>query len=127
MSNNLVHLSNLNVKKYYNLVSVDHNKKIKYICEMGKLLDIQLYGRNYDPDVDLLFQKNGENFRFQADFNPSYGFIEYNIEETEDVVRERIQCRTHILKNEILGNDWALRPENVVATQGIDISMYIQE
>lgn len=128
MACNLVHLSNLKVKKYYNLVSIDYNNKVKYICKMGKLLDIQLYGRNYDPDVDLLFQKeDGETFRFQADFSPSYGFTEYNMEESEDIVRERVQTRTHSLKSEILGNDWALSPENVVAIQGIDTSMYLQE
>lgn len=128
MENNIVQLSDLKVKKYYNLVYIDHNSKVKYIRKMGELIDIELYGRTYDPDVDLLFQQeDGETSRFRADFSPSYGFTEYNIEESEDIVRERVQTRTCILKNGILGNDWALRPENVVATQGIDTSMYIQE
>jgi hypothetical protein len=45
--------------------------------------------------------------------------------DTEEKSKERIIKRTEILKGEIEGNDWALRPENVVSTQGLDIGNFI--
>jgi len=123
MTTRAIHLSNLEVGKYYNLVSIDHNKKIKYIKTMGKLVNINLYGRSYDPDVEFTFY-NEKIYKYEPSFNSSFAYTEYPGEETEDQVRARIQERTNILYNEIVSNDWALRPENVVATQGINVSQF---
>ena len=125
MTTRAIHLSNLEKGKYYNLVSVDHNRKIKFIKTMGKLVDINLYGRSYDPDVEFTFcNEQGVMYKFEPSFNSSFAYTEYPGEETEDQVRARIQERTNILYDEIMANDWALRPENVVATQGIDVSRF---
>jgi hypothetical protein len=90
------------------------------ITDLGKLIDIEQYGRSYDPDILFLFQKDGNAYRFEPAFGSSEAYIEYE-EDTEEDSRCRILERTAHCKEEILGNDWALRPENVVATQGIDL------
>ena len=125
MTTRAIHFSNLKVGKYYNLVSIGHNKKIKYIKTMGKLINVCQYGRSYDPDVDFIFHnEQGEMYRYQPNYNSTFAYTEYPGEETDDQIRNRIQERTNILHNEIIGNDWALRPENVVATQGINVSQF---
>uniref|UniRef100_A0A6C0LDZ7 Uncharacterized protein n=1 Tax=viral metagenome TaxID=1070528 RepID=A0A6C0LDZ7_9ZZZZ len=125
MTTRAIHFSNLEVGKYYNLVSIDHNKKIKFIKTMGKLVNINLYGRSYDPDVEFTFcNEQGIMYRFEPSFNSSFVYTEYPGEETEDQVRDRIQERNRAIQYEIVSNDWALRPENVVATQGINVSQF---
>jgi hypothetical protein len=63
---------------------------------------------------------NGNKLEFSPTFGYSEAYIEYE-PDTEKQSMERTHKRTSILKLEIEGNDWALRPENVVATQGIDL------
>jgi hypothetical protein len=100
------------------------NKNIKNKVYMGKLLEIRQYGRPYDPDISLHFEKDdGITFDYDPSFGSSEAFVEYE-PFTEEKSKSRIQHRTSILRDEILGNDWALCPENVVATQGIDISRF---
>jgi hypothetical protein len=50
-------------------------------------------------------------------------YIEYE-PDTEEKSKQRILERTEIIKPEILGNDWALRPENVLHTQDISIEQW---
>lgn len=120
MTTRAIHLSNLEVGKYYNLVSVDHNRKIKFIKTLGKLINVCKYGRPYDPDIDFIFHnEQGVIYRFQPSFNSVLAYTEYAGEETDDQIRNRIQERNRAIHYEIVSNDWALRPENVVATQGI--------
>jgi hypothetical protein len=130
-------ISGLRVGKYYKLITFRNgirmsdiqlgrtDKKYLDLSEtLGKLLEIRQYGRSYDPDIDLVFEMpNGNVLEFVPTFGYSEAYIEYE-PETEKLSKERIQERTSILKKEILGNDWALRPENVVATQGLDISRF---
>ena len=98
------------------------NKKIMEKNTVGKLIEIRQYGRTYDPDILLVFEDpKGNKLEYEPFFGCVEGFVEYE-PDTEAMSMERIQKRTSILKVEIEGNDWALRPENVVATQGIDLS-----
>ena len=137
MSQNVefVLLSDIRPNRYYNLLlfnrgirmteiqlGVTDRKNIQEIIPLGKLVEILQHGRPYDPDISLKFEKeNGEIFRYCPGFGSSEGYVEYMPDTEEDSMR-RIHERTMILRDEILGNDWALRPENVVATQGIDLS-----
>jgi len=93
---------------------------------LGKLLEIRQSGRPYDPDIILRFEMETKaGNKIVIDFEPLFGYSEAFIEyepDTEEKSKERTQKRTSILKDDILGNDWALRPKNVVATQGIDLS-----
>jgi hypothetical protein len=94
---------------------------------LGKLLEIRQSGRPYDPDIILRFEMETTRAsnKIVIDFEPTFGYSEAFIEyepDTEEKSKDRTQKRTSILKLEIEGNDWALRPENVVATQGIDLS-----
>jgi hypothetical protein len=123
MTTRAIHLSNLEEGKYYNLVSLDHNKKIKFIKTLGKLLNINLFGRSFDPDVEFTFY-NEKVYKYQPSFNSILAYTEYFAEETDDQIRHRIQERNRAIHDEIVSNDWALRPENVVATQGINISHF---
>jgi len=135
MSNiiNFVRFSEVKVGKYYNVlritteVSTKHflsnsiNKEdAEFIINLGEILDIKLYGRSYDPDVCFIYYNiDGIEQAFYPTFSSSEIYEEC---EPEEKSRIRVHERTSILKEGILGNDWALRPENVVATQGIDIS-----
>lgn len=98
-------------------------ENIHEIMDLGKLIDIEQYGRSYDPDILLLFQKDEMTYRFEPAFGSIDAYIEYEEDIEEDSMRRTFE-RTAIYKDEIIGNDWALRPENVVATQGIDLSMW---
>ena len=95
---------------------------------LGKLIQIRQYGRPYDPDVCFEFEKeDGEVYPFDPSFTGRFGYVEYDPEEDSEIKSmERTIERTLLLKIEIEGNDWALRPENVVATQGIDLSSYAE-
>jgi len=87
---------------------------------LGKLLQIEQYGRSYDPDIILHFQnESGKIFKFDPSFGSVEAYVEY---EPEQMSKARIMMRFRILEEEIRGNDWALRPENVVLTQCIDMS-----
>ena len=139
MTTHFVLLSDLRPGKNYKLVTFIHgtrmtdvqlgrtdSKNIKDINTLGKLLEIRQYGRPYDPDISLCFEmENGKTLLFDPSFGSSEAYIEYEF-DTEEKSRERIQQRTRALALEIEGNDWALRPENVVATQGMDISRFSQ-
>ena len=98
-------------------------KFIKSEEVLGEFVEMKMYGRPYDPDVCLLFRHpdSGKVYEFEPSFGSSEGFIEYDPEEES---MQRIQERTKIMEIEIQGNDWALRPENVVATQGLDVSHF---
>jgi hypothetical protein len=100
-------------------------ENVQEITDLGKLIDIEQYGRSYDPDILFLFQKDDQAYRFEPAFWSSEAYIEYE-EDTEEDSRRRILERTARCKDEILGNDWALRPENVVATQGIDVTNWAE-
>jgi hypothetical protein len=137
MTTRVVLLSDLRENKYYNVITFGqgirmkdimlgkiNNKYIKSTVKLGKLIKIQQYGRLYDPDINLIFMKeDGSVINFTPPFGSIEGYSEYEY-DTEDMSKTRILERTSILKYDILGNDWALRPENVVATQGIDISNF---
>ena len=132
MTTKFVTISQLRVGRYYNLIHFNHGIRMTHIMlgetdttniksgrNLGKLIEIEQYGRSYDPDIVLHFETDiGIEF-----FDPSFGSTEAYVEyEPEQMSKARIMMRTRILEEEILGNDWALRPENVVLTQGIDIS-----
>ena len=135
MTTEFVLLSGVRVGKHYKIISfyegvryfdvmmgVIDNKKIMEKNTVGKLIEIRQYGRTYDPDILLVFEDSkGKKIEYEPFFGCVEGFVEYE-PDTELMSMERIQKRTSILKHEIEGNDWALRPENVVATQGIDLS-----
>jgi len=136
-----VNISGVRLNRYYKLVRFGNGIKYseilvgttsyKNITEenpLGKLVQIRQYGRQYDPDVLFMFEDNmGRVYEFDPPFCSTYGYIDYDPEEdTEMKSMERIMERTLIMKYEIEGNDWALRPENVVATQGIDISGFAE-
>jgi hypothetical protein len=132
-------LSGVRVGKYYKIITfyqgvryydvmmgVIDNKKIHETNTVGKLIEIRQYGRSYDPDILLIFQDlKGNKLEYEPFFGCAEGFVEYE-PDTEERSKERIQERTSILKHDIEGNDWALRPENVVATQGIDLSNWAE-
>lgn len=127
-------LSGIRVGKHYKLITFRNgirmtdiqlgrtDKKYVDLAEtLGKLLEIRQYGRPYDPDILLVFEMpNGNKLEFTPTFGYSEAYIEYE-PDTEEESIERTMKRTSILKLEIEGNDWALRPENVVSTQGIDL------
>ena len=132
MTTKFVTLSQLRVGRYYNLIHFNNGVRMSHIMlgetettniksgrNLGKLIEIEQYGRSCDPDIVLHFETDtGIEF-----FDPSFGSTEAYVEyEPEQMSKARIMMRTRILEEEILGNDWALRPENVVLTQGIDIS-----
>jgi len=128
-------LSGVRPNKYYNLIlfnrgirmteiqlGMTDKTNIKETMPLGKLVEIMQHGRPYDPDISLRFEtENGETLFYEPSFGSTEAYVEYIPDTEEDSIR-RIQERTMILRDEILGNDWALRPENVVATQGIDLS-----
>jgi len=137
MTSNLVLFSDLRIGKYYKLITFRHgvrmtsimlskigNDQIKAAETLGKLLEIKQIGRPYDPDFILRFQQeDGRCFGFEPTLGLAEAYLEYE-PDTEEHSRIRIQKRVRLLSGEIQGNDWALRPENVVATQGIDISRF---
>jgi hypothetical protein len=91
---------------------------------LGRLDEIRQYGRHYDPDVAFYFEREcGTILKFEPNFDCRQAYLEYE-PDTEEDSRKRVQERVQLLKQDILGNDWALRPENVVATQGLDISHF---
>jgi hypothetical protein len=130
---NFLRFSDVKIGRYYNVlrikteVSLKHflsnsiNKEdAEFIINLGVILDIKLYGKSYDPDVCFIYHDvDGVKQAFYPTFSSSEIYEEYEPEEKSKI---RVQKRTSILKEEILGNDWALRPQNVVSTQGIDIS-----
>jgi len=137
MTTSFIMLSRIRTEKYYNLIVFNKkitmidiqlgstkNENVDKITNMGKLIEIRQYGRTYDPDISLYFEnENGDKFEYDPSFGSSEAFVEYE-PDSEEKSKSRIQYRTSILRDEILGNDWALRPENVVATQGIDTSRF---
>lgn len=125
MSTNILEMNEVKAGRSYCLVFQEYDESIKYIEKLGVLISVTLSGRMYDPDVIMNFKnERGEMYTFDPPFSSSYGYIEYIEEEKEEDIKKRIQKRTKILRDGIVGNDWALRPENVVATQGIDLSIY---
>lgn len=137
MTTELFLLSDLKIGKYYKLITYRHgirmteimlrqisNEHIKTAETLGQLMQIRQVGRPYDPDIILYFkQADGTQIVFEPSFGLSEAYVEYE-PDTEELSRIRTQERVRSLALEIQGNDWALRPENVVATQGIDISRF---
>jgi hypothetical protein len=137
MTTEILFVYELEIGKYYKLItfrqgilmSEIQSRRIKtqniYQSEaLGKLIEIQQYGRPYDPDVLLIFQQNnGNRIEYEPRFGSTEAYLEYD-PDAEESSKKRIQERTRLLELEIQGNDWALRPENVVATQGLDISKF---
>lgn len=127
----------ITIGKYYKLVKFNYgirmsdinngiinNNNIKETKILGKLVDKVTYGRPYDLDVTFHFQgTDGKILKYDPTFGMTEAYIEYE-NDTEEKSKQRIHERTAELKLEIIGNDWALRPENVVATQCIDIHTY---
>lgn len=139
MTTEICLLSDLCVGKYYKLINFRNGIRMTDIQlrridstyaqlgeTLGKLLEIRQSGRPYDPDIILRFEMETKaGNKIVIDFEPTFGYSEAFVEyepDTEEKSKDRTQKRTSILKLEIEGNDWALRPENVVATQGIDLS-----
>jgi hypothetical protein len=137
MTTELFLLSDLKIGKYYKLITYRHgirmteitlrqisNDHIKAAETLGQLVEIRQVGRPYDPDIMLYFkQADGTKIGFEPSFGLSEAYVEYE-PDTEEYSRIRTQNRVRLLSQEIRSNDWALRPENVVATQGIDISRF---
>jgi hypothetical protein len=133
-------LSDIRVGKYYKTITflvgvryydimmgVIDNNKIHETNTLGKLLEIRQYGRQYDPDILLIFEDSkGNKFEYEPSFGCVEGFVEYE-PDTEEMSKKRIQKRSSILKEDIESNDWAFRPENVAATQGIDLRNWKEE
>lgn len=124
--------SDLRIGHYYNLIHFNHGIRMSHIMvgetetaniksgrNLGKLLQIEQCGQSYDPDVVLHFETDSGIEFFDPSFGSTEAYVEY---EPEQMSKARIMMRTRILEQEIVGNDWALRPENVVLTQGIDLS-----
>ena len=132
-------LSDLRVGNYYSLIKFNYGIRmteiqlretsktnIKSCQNLGKLLKIRQYGRPYDPDVILHFEdEKGQEYEIDPTLGSSEAYVEYE-PETEEMSQARIVERTKILEQEIQSNDWALRPENVVLTQGIDLSRWAE-
>lgn len=95
---------------------------------LGKLLEIKLQLNDHyaRPSVILYFENyDGSRLEYEPIFGYSEAYIEYEPQH-EQISRERIQNRTRILKNEIVDNDWALHPDNVLYTQDIDVSNFLE-
>ena len=132
-------LSDIRIGYYYKLITF--KESIRYIDvqlrqtdngnvyetnRLGKLLSIIQTGRSYDPDILLTFKlDSGEVIEYEPHFGSVEAFIEYE-PDTEEYSKIRTQKRNSIIHNEIISNDWALRPENVVATQCIDLSNWAE-
>jgi hypothetical protein len=128
-------LSGIRTGKYYKIITfyqgvqyydimmgVIDNKKIHETNTLGKLIEINQYDRN----IVLIFEDSkGNKLEYEPFFGYVEGFVEYE-PDTEARSMERIQHRTSLLKEEIKGNNWALRPENVLATQEIDLSNWAE-
>ena len=134
MTTQFVTLSQLRVGRYYNLIHFNNGVRMSHIMlgetettniksgrNLGKLIEIEQYGRPYDPEIVLHFETDTGIEFFDPSFGSTEAYVEYEF-DNEEMSRSRIVERTKILEQEILGNDWALRPENVVLTQGIDLS-----
>ena len=136
---NIVTYSGVLINRYYKLVKLGNGFKHKDLLIgttsskniinetfLGKLVQIRQYGRPYDPDVSFLFEnEKGETIEYEPTVSGPFCYVEYNPDDYSDIKSMwRTIERTSLLKIEIEGNDWALRPENVVATQGIDLSSY---
>ena len=135
MSIEFVSFSGVKVGKHYNRITFKngvrmtdiqlgkiHKNQIHKRETMGLLVDIALHGRSYDPDPTFHF-KHPDNYMISYDppFTMTEAYEEYE-PDTEEKSKQRILERTSQLRWEIIGNDWALRPENVLATQSIDTS-----
>jgi hypothetical protein len=134
-----VFASGVQLDRYYKMVEFYHLLRASELLtgkmsyrnivreeRLGKLIQIRQYGRSYDPDVVFLFEtEDGDVFEYDPPLQSTFGYVEYDPED-EFVSRDRVIERTLLLKVEIEGNDWALRPENVVATQGIDLSRFAE-
>jgi len=137
MTVNVSLFSDLCIGKCYKLITFGHGVRmseimlgkinqdhIKHAEPLGKLIEIKQVGRPYDPDFILRFQQeNGLIVGFEPSLGLAEAYLEYE-PDTEEMSRKRIQERVSVIAQEIQGNDWAFRPENVVATQGIDTSHF---
>ena len=95
---------------------------------LGKLLEIQLQVNDHyaRPSVILYFENyDGSRLEYEPLFGYSEAYIEYEPQH-EEISRKRIQNRTRILKDGIVDNDWALHPNNVLYTQDIDVSNFLE-
>jgi hypothetical protein len=131
-------LSELTPGRYYEFIQLRSNLSIhpghtRFVSDeqilmkikLGKLLKIDIYGRPYDPEVLLHFEhESGTRSKFEPMFVNLEHYAEYDPPDNEEDSKQRILERTRVVKYDILANDWALRPENVVATQGIDITRF---
>ena len=97
-------------------------KKLKYV---GKFIRHEQFGYGDSMSCYDIFDDNGKNVVVQYTYEGTTSYVEVDM-DTEEKSKERIIERIKILKEGIEGNDWALRPENVVATQGLDISNFIE-
>ena len=119
---NLIHFNN-RIRMSHIMLGETENTNIKSGRNLGKLLQIEQCGQPYDPDVVLHFETDSGIEFFDPSFGSTEAYVEY---EPEKMSKARIMMRTRILEQEIVGNDWALRPENVVSTQGIDLSGWVE-
>ena len=137
MSISFLLLSQIRVNKYYKLITFNEDirmrdiqlgntdkKNIYQYDTLGKLLEIRKYGRLLDANVLLVFKMpNGTVIEYEPSYCGKEAFIEYE-PDTEEFSKNRIQARTSLLRDDIINNEWAFRPENVLTTQDIDISKW---
>ena len=97
-------------------------KKLKYV---GKFIKHEQYGWGDSMSCFDIFDNNGKNVIVQYTYEGTTSYIEVDM-DCEEKSKERIIKRTQILKEGIRGNDWALRPENVVTTQGIELNNFLE-
>lgn len=99
------------------------SKEISSYTFLGRFARVQTYGRTYYPYIDFFFVDTSGNEMNENCYPLQFGepyFLE--VEEPNIVSKKRTISRTLIMKDEITTNHYAFSPENVVATQGIDIS-----
>jgi hypothetical protein len=137
MTTEFVLFSQVEIGKYYNRITFKKGVRMTDVQlgriqknqiatkeTMGLLTEISLHGRSYDPDPTFHFKHPLGHKIF---YIPSFGMTEAYEEfepDTEERSKQRTCERTQIIKEDIQGNDWALRPENVLHTQDIDTSTW---
>ena len=131
-------LSELTPGRYYEFIQLRSNlsihpghtrivsdEQILMKIKLGKLLKIDIYGRPYDPEVLLHFEhESGTRSKFEPMFVNLEHYAEYEPPDNEEDSKQRIQERTRARPSHWRVYRISRRPENVVATQGIDITRF---
>jgi hypothetical protein len=137
MTTIFVLFSQVKVGKHYNRITFKHGVRMTDIQlgriqksqiakkeTMGLLTEISVEGRAYDPDPRFHFKHpDGHVISYNPTFALTEAYEEYE-PDSEEKSEQRIRERTQLIKEDIEGNDWAFRPENVLHTQDIDTSTW---